>query len=178
MEYQRRLNRKAGAERAAIGLGWFSIGLGLTELLFARPLAKSLGMKGDENLLRFYGLREIATGVGILGSEKRAPWLWGRVAGDGLDVATLLAKLEDSPRKGGIAIALAAVAGATAADIATAQVLSEVERAPALPARDYSDRSGFPNGLAAARGIARDDFEMPRDMRAAIPMPEQRANVH
>ena len=33
-----------------MGLGWFSIGLGLTELLFARRLARTLGMRGDEGL--------------------------------------------------------------------------------------------------------------------------------
>ena len=30
-----------------------------------------------------------ATGVGILASRSPAPWLWARVAGDGLDMATL-----------------------------------------------------------------------------------------
>jgi hypothetical protein len=176
MEFQRRLNRKAKAERAAIGLGWFSIGLGLTELLFARPLARSMGMKGDEGLLRFYGVREIATGVGILTAEKRAPWIWGRVAGDGLDIATLLARFDDSPRKEGIALALAAVAGATAMDVITAQSLTQAEHVPALPARDYSDRSGFPQGVEAARGAARKDFEMPRDMRRMPPPEPQQAN--
>jgi hypothetical protein len=180
MEYQRRLNRQAKAERSAVGLGWFSIGLGLAELLFARPLAKTIGMRGDEQLLRFYGLREIATGVGILTAKDRVPWIWGRVAGDGLDVATLLARFEDSPRKEGIAMALAAVAGATALDVVTAQSLTNAKRNPALPAHDYSDRSGFPKGLDAARGAARKDFETPRDMRMPLPEPstQQRPSVH
>ena len=180
MDYQQRNNRRKGAERAAIGLGWFSIGLGMAELLFSRPLARAMGMRGEERLLQFYGLREIATGVGVLTAEKRGPWIWGRVAGDGLDIATLVAQLPDSPRKGGIALALAAVAGATAMDVVTAKALTEAEYVPQLPARDYSDRSGFPNGVEAARGAARRDFETPRDMRAAIApsRSEPRPSVH
>jgi len=46
------------AGRLAGGLGWFSIGLGLLELTAAGPLARGLGMRGQENLLRAYGLRE------------------------------------------------------------------------------------------------------------------------
>ena len=180
MDYQQRNNRRKGAERAAIGLGWFSIALGLTELLFARRLARSMGMDGDERLLQLYGLREIATGVGVLTAEDRAPWIWGRVAGDGLDIATLVAQMPDSPRKGGIALALAAVAGATAMDVVTAKALTEAEYVPQQPVRDYSDRSGFPNGLEAARGAARRDFETPLDMRADIGKPhqDQRPSVH
>ncbi|HUP31085.1 MAG TPA: hypothetical protein VM122_12985 [Usitatibacter sp.] len=177
MEYQRRLNRTATTRRAAEGLGWFSIGLGLAELLFARPMARSLGMKGDEGLLRLYGVREVATGIGILASRDPTPWIWGRVAGDGLDVATLLAYFHDSPRKGNIALALAAVAGATAMDVMTAEALTEQKKPARRAVRDYSDRSGFPKGIEAVRGSAK-DFMVPRDMRAALPSPEQRTHVH
>jgi hypothetical protein len=65
-------------------------------------------------------------------------------------------------------------------DVVTAQALTEAEYVPPQPVRDYSDRSGFPKGVEAARGAARRDFETPSDMRAAIPMPqkEQRPRVH
>jgi len=36
-------------------------------------------------------------------------------------------------------------------------------------ARDYSDRSGFPMGVEASRGMAR-DFNAPRDMRTPEPL--------
>ena len=73
----------------AQGLGWFSIGLGLVQLASARAVANGLGLHGQERLVQAYGLREIATGLGILAArgEDRAPWLWGRVAGDALDLA-------------------------------------------------------------------------------------------
>ena len=101
----------------ARGLGWFSIGLGLAEMLTPRMLTEQLGMEGKEPLLRFYGAREMAAGIGILMSDNPGPWIWGRVAGDALDLATLATGLDkQNPRKGNVAIALAAVAGVTALD--------------------------------------------------------------
>src|SRR5215218_81610 len=83
-------SRSSGALRsAAQGLGVFSIALGLAELLAPRALARMTGMQGRETLLRAYGLRELATGVGLLASPDPRPWLWGRVAGDALDLSTL-----------------------------------------------------------------------------------------
>lgn len=41
------------------GLGWFSIGLGLAELLAPRGIAKISGVRGNTGLIRLFGLREI-----------------------------------------------------------------------------------------------------------------------
>ena len=82
---------RAQARSVATALGWFSLALGATELLAPRTLTRWLGMKGSEPLLRAYGLREIGTGIGILTAREPAGWMWGRVAGDALDMATLLA---------------------------------------------------------------------------------------
>ena len=57
----------------ARGLGWFSIGLGLAEMLAPRMLTEQMGMKGKEGLLRFYGAREMAAGIGILMSDNPGP---------------------------------------------------------------------------------------------------------
>ena len=152
----------------ARGLGWFSIGLGLAELLAPRQFARAFGMRGEEPLLRFYGVREITAGVGILASARPRGWMWGRVAGDALDLATLAVRLKDAlPRQQrNIALAIGAVAGVTAADIVCAQGLQR-KREKRL-ARDYSGRSGFPRSPAEMRGAAR-DFVVPRDMRAPVP---------
>jgi hypothetical protein len=166
MDYQQRINRRASAHRMAGGLGWFSIGLGLVELVCARGLARALGMQGREGVIRLYGVREVATGVGILVAKDREPWIWGRVAGDGLDLATLGAEFRGNPQSRNLALAIGAVTGATALDVMTAQALAKVERLARAPARDYGDRSGLPLGVEASRGIARADFEMPPDMRA------------
>jgi hypothetical protein len=167
MDYQRRLNRQMQARKAANGLGWFSIALGLAEIFFARSLARSIGMRGQEGLLRLYGVREIANGVGILGSSDPTAWVWGRVGGDALDIATLAARLNAAnPRKANVALALGAVAGVTAIDVVTAQKLSESHR-PRRAVRDYSDRVGLGKPPDAIRGIARKDFKVPHDMQSS-----------
>ena len=76
----------ASTLRLAEGLGWFSIGLGMVELLAARPLGRALGMEDRSELLRAYGAREIVTGVGILTQPDPTPWIWGRLGGDVLDL--------------------------------------------------------------------------------------------
>ena len=123
-------------------------------------------MRGQEGLIAGYGLREIATGIGILASKDPTPWIWGRVAGDGLDLATLTTALDGrNPKKGNVGIAMAAVAGVTALDVYCAQTLSRESPRPLPPMQDYSDRTGFPRGVEGARGAA-SDFEAPRDFRA------------
>lgn len=80
------------AEWLAGFLGWFSIGLGLTEILAPRDFARFIGVsKEEENrkVVRLVGLRELATGVGILMRPKPAGWIWGRVAGNVMDLALL-----------------------------------------------------------------------------------------
>lgn len=102
----------------ANGLGWFSIALGLTEIIAARPLAKALGMKST-TLLRVYGVREIAAGIGLLTQARKGPWIWARIAGDALDVATLgsAALSTKNGKRGNAALAMAAVAPVVALDI-------------------------------------------------------------
>jgi hypothetical protein len=156
------------ADSLARGLGWFSIGLGLAEVLAPRALTRGLGMEGIEQTVQAYGVREIATGIGILSSNQPAPWIWGRVGGDALDLATLATGLQrDNPKKENVALALAAVAGVTALDFICAASLarhaSESPR-PRRPAIDYHSRTGFPKSPEQMRGAAR-DFVVPRDMR-------------
>lgn len=159
--------RRGSAERLAVGLGWFSLGLGALELLAAEPLARRLGMRGQESLLRAYGLREIATGIGLLTARDRRPWVWARVGGDALDLATLAAEVRGNRHPGGLGMAFAAVLGVTAIDLICAESLrTEVtDRARTEEAvRKYATRSGLPRSPEQMRGAAR-DFEVPRDFR-------------
>ena len=155
---------KSTAGSLAYQLGWFSIALGAVELFASRPLARTLGMRGQESLLRAYGVREIVKGVGILTSPNPTPWLWGRVAGDALDLGTLANAYRTSPKRRNLAIAMANVATVTALDVMAAQQLGAVARRQETPTRDYSDRSGFPRGIEAARGGAV-DADIPADYR-------------
>lgn len=104
--------------------------------------------------MRAYGFREVASGILTLSVEKEAG-LWSRVAGDGLDIATLLAHLrDDNPKKGNVAMGLMMVAGITLLDIATANGARVRHSRQRGSKRMYHDRTGFPKGLAASRGIA------------------------
>jgi hypothetical protein len=153
------------AQALAHGLGWFSIGLGLTELLAPGHLARFLSMEDRAELIRAYGAREIATGVGILAQDDPTPWMWGRVAGDALDLGTLVMGLERSnPQRGNVGLAMAAVAGVMVLDLICAQALGRERESIPPPIRDYSSRRGMPRRSEAMRGMAR-DFEVPRDMR-------------
>src|SRR4051812_14847717 len=65
----------------ARALGWFSIGLGLAEMLKPREMEDWTGVRRP-TLLQSYGLREIVCGIGILSSNRPAGWMWARVVGD------------------------------------------------------------------------------------------------
>ncbi len=162
-----RRNARRTADGLASGLGWFSIGLGLVELLAPQVLTRRLGQEGHEPILRLYGAREIANGIGLLTSRDRAPWLWGRLGGDALDVATLLAvRRPGSARDDNLRLALFAVLGIAALDLVCVQTLSATQPAPVSVRRlpDYRSRSGLPRPPHLMRGAAR-DFRVPRDMR-------------
>jgi hypothetical protein len=108
----------------ARALGWFSIGLGLAEVLAPRHMAQLTGVP-HPGLIQAYGWREIAAGVGILSSKRPAGWLWTRVAGDALDLATLGAAMAEGNGDAGKArVAAAAVAGVTALDVLCGMQLS------------------------------------------------------
>jgi hypothetical protein len=142
------------SDRMARNLGWFSLGLGALEIFAPERITRALGMEGQESLVRAYGFREVASGVLSLSVEKEAG-LWSRVVGDGLDIATLMAGLrDDNPKKGNVALALMMVGGITLLDIAVAKEVS-ARHAPQTGARRrYYDRTGYPKGMAASRGIA------------------------
>jgi hypothetical protein len=154
----------------AKGLGWFSIGLGLVELLAPRAVTRTLGLHGQETLVRAYGARELATGVAILMSHDPTPWIMGRVGGDALDLATLAAGFSgDNPKKANLGVATAAVVGVTLVDVACANGLMAEKRLSAPGEFDYSDRTGFPRPPAAMRGAAK-DFRTPGDFRIPDPL--------
>ena len=137
----------------ARGLGWFSIGLGLAELLLSRRVGRLVGLSGQEHLLQACGMREIASGCGILASRQPGPtgfWVWSRVAGDAVDMA-LLGAAAVAPSRGGHPVAaLAAVAGVTALDITCARAL-QLQAHAAHQDHDYSDRNGIGNELPPTR---------------------------
>ncbi len=103
--------------RLARALGWFSLGLGLTQLAVPRQLSRAIGVGENPLLMRGLGLREIGTGVGLLARPRPVNWLWARVAGDVMDLALLGAAMrqQDTDRQKTLWASLA-VAGVTALD--------------------------------------------------------------
>jgi uncharacterized membrane protein len=120
--------RSTTAANLAKGLGWFSIGLGLAELLAPREVARLIGAKGTARAhatLRILGVRELISGVGILSGTRDATWVWSRLGGDIMDVALLKAGRGSSQSDRARGLAATAVAlGVAAMDGLTALELS------------------------------------------------------
>lgn len=158
-------DRSSAGDNLARGLGWFSIGLGVAEVMAGRSIARWMGMEDKTNLIRAYGVREITAGVGLLALGDPKPWIWSRIAGDAVDMATLAAGMENNPRAGNARIAFGAVMAATALDVVCVQKLHREEAYyRSLPVPDYSGRSGFPRPVSAMRGAA-SDAPIGEDMR-------------
>ena len=160
-------SRDKSARHLARNLGWFSIALGALEVAAPHRLSRTLGWRGNESTIAFYGLREIATGVAILASRDPAPFVWGRVAGDALDLVSLLGGYAGSRHKATVGLAFGTVAIVTAIDLICAQTLSADNERNRTRIPDYSNRTGLPKIAAQMRGAAAKDFKIPADMRAA-----------
>jgi uncharacterized membrane protein len=112
-------------ERLARGLGWFSVGLGIAQIAAPRAFARLVGLNGNRRLMRVVGIREIASGVGILSRRKPTSWLWSRVGGDLMDLMILgKALVSPSANRRRVATTTAAVTGVTVLDIRASQELS------------------------------------------------------
>lgn len=149
----------SGSDALTRSLGYLSLAIGVAELIAPGKIAKTFGLEGKEGLLRAFGAREIASGIGTLSIDPQ-PALWSRVAGDVVDMATLAlgSKSGDADTKRNVWMGVAAVAGIAALDAFAATMTARRGGERPAPA-DYSDRSGFPNGVEAARGYHRQKRE-------------------
>jgi hypothetical protein len=108
-------------KQLALGLGWFSIVLGLAEVTAPQGVAKMVGVEVSRDsraLISAFGVREIANGLAILAQPDNPLWVQARVGGDAVDLTALSIAFggakNDQPRVGA---AMAAVAGITALDL-------------------------------------------------------------
>lgn len=135
---RRQVERVDHAARLARGLGWFSLGLGITQIAAPRALARMIGVRPDrrrQKAMRAIGAREIATGLGILSRSRPAGWLWARVLGDVMDLGLLSRSLRSRRAdRGRAAAATAAVLGVTVLDTLAGSGLSRAAREGRLPA--------------------------------------------
>jgi uncharacterized membrane protein len=77
-------------------------------------------------VVRSIGLRELATGVGILTQNNPAPWLWARTAGDVVDLALLASSIRSGgPGSNKAALSFVTMAGILALDALAASHLTK-----------------------------------------------------
>ncbi|MDP8910615.1 MAG: hypothetical protein M3M94_00930, partial [Actinomycetota bacterium] len=108
-------------DNVARGLGWFSVALGVPQVVAPRAVERLIGIPDTEarrQLMRLVGLRELVAAAGILTRPKPSGWLWARVAGDVTHLMLLGAALRspDSGRRR-VTMAIAAVAGVAVVDV-------------------------------------------------------------
>ena len=115
------------AEQLAMGLGWFSIGLGLAEVAAPRSLARLIGLPDNRittATLQALGAREMAHGIAILAQPESAVRVWTRVGGDALDLSVLGSALaDDETDRTRLVAAISAVLGVSVLDVVTARRL-------------------------------------------------------
>ena len=114
-------------------------------------------MEGKEALVRAYGVRELGHGIVSLSPDKHLG-LWSRVAGDGLDIATLMTAMRhDNPKRDNVGIALAAVLGVTMLDIVGAQGVTarhgRSQRSATLLQRSVRLPEGCQGGARCSQGL-------------------------
>ena len=103
--------------KVARGLGWFSIGLGLTEVLAGRSLGPRPGDGRSGRAAPRLRRPRDRRGGQILSQDNPRAGVWARVVGDVLDLAALgSAFTEDNPERDNVAAAIGTVAGITALD--------------------------------------------------------------
>jgi len=113
-------------------LGWFSVGLGTTQLTAPRLLSRLVGADPDGHaptVMRLMGARELTQGVAILTRARPTAWVWSRVGGDALDLG-LLATVALKNRRARTAFALANVVAVAAPDVTESLRLSRLQGEP------------------------------------------------
>jgi hypothetical protein len=120
------MSARGRVDHRATTLALFSLALGSAQVGAPGAVIRLVGGEDGpraRNVVRWAcGVRELAVGVGAGSSSSPGGWLWGRVAGDALDLALLGSVVARHPdRRGRALAAAAAVLGVTLADVATAR---------------------------------------------------------
>ena len=115
------------SKKVGLGLGYFSIALGLVEVAAPGRIARWLGVENDaaRKTILAFGFRELLAGGALLRGPAVSTNVWNRVVGDVIDAGALGLAATRSNRKGAIALAGGVVAGAFVADLLTARALDK-----------------------------------------------------
>ena len=138
VELKYRSLENIAAAKLAKGIGLFSIGLGLAEMLMPAQVGAAAGLGPDmKKFLPALGAREVAHGIGIMMSAKPTTAVMTRIGGDAIDLAYLAAaSARSDTNRRRLLGATIAVLGVTALDIYCTQKLSS---------KQWSERDGNPN---------------------------------
>jgi len=117
-------------------LAYFSLALGAMELVAPNLLSRAIGLRPKPGLVRTFGVREMATGLGMLTLPRSPARPGARLAGNAVDLR--------NTRRGRI-VALLAVAGVMALNIYAARRAASRNRA----VEGFRGRNRIPT-LAAA----------------------------
>jgi uncharacterized membrane protein len=133
----------------ARALGWVSLGLGASMTFAPRTVTKISGVDDStmaRTMCRIVGVRELIHAAGLLAGKPE--WVWTRVAGDAMDLPALLIALKNrhGTRRVRAAMATAAVAGITAADVYTAICTVRERSASGGPRVGQGTQRGKTNG--------------------------------
>jgi hypothetical protein len=122
-------------KKLGLGLGVFSIALGLVELAAPGRLARWLGVDGEtaKTTIGIFGARELLAGAMLLRGPAVSTNAWNRVIGDAMDLGALGLAFTRSSRRGAVAGALGFVAGAMLIDVLAGRGLA-AETARTFPA--------------------------------------------
>ena len=114
-------------KKLGLGLGVFSIGLGLLEAAAPGRVARWLGVDGKtaRTVVGLFGARELLAGAMLLRGPAVSTNAWNRVVGDAMDLGALGLAFTRSSRKGAVAGALGIVAGAAIVDAFAARGLAQ-----------------------------------------------------
>ncbi len=116
-----------GLTQLAKPIGWFSLALGAAELLKGRDIARLHGVPEGKNVVRGFGAREIAAGIGVLARPRSPLPFLARAAGDALDIAAAgyAAKKAEGDKRRVARASLATVAGFLVLDLLMARALAK-----------------------------------------------------
>ena len=121
-------------KKLGLGLGVFSIGLGLLEIAARGRLSRWLGVEGKtaKTVIGLFGARELLAGAMLLRGPAVSTNAWNRVVGDAIDLGALGVAFSRSSRRGAVAGAIGFVGGAALVDVIAARGLDQ-ETARTLP---------------------------------------------
>lgn len=128
MPSSRKKNRP-GSRRSSAGaaLGLMSLGFGASALLAPRTVARVMGVERmlTPAVVQAIGVRELASGTGLLAQPAEPRWRWMRVAGDLMDLALhAVSMVRARSVKARLAASTAGILALLAVDAAAARRIS------------------------------------------------------